>query len=104
MLMRDPEPLSPRLHGRVTRGAFEPHPWLANPHLQTMLPVLRPTPKIGLRIERIELPDADFVDIGWCEPSRPAGAARDERDGPLAVLLHGLTGGFEAKYARGTAI
>ena len=100
--MREPEPLSSRLHGRVIRGAFEPHPWLRNPHLQTIVPVLRPTPRLDLRIERRELPDGDFVDIGWCQP--PAGTPAPAAGAPLVVLLHGLTGGFEAKYARGTAL
>src|SRR5690606_20585696 len=46
-----------------------------------------------LRIERMETPDGDFVDLGW------AGAG----DGPIAVLVHGLGGGFDSKYLRGTA-
>jgi uncharacterized protein len=92
--MREPEPLASRLHGRVIPGAFRPHPLFRNPHAQTLLPVLRPTPKVDLRIERLELPDGDFVDLGWC--GGPAG-------GPIVVLLHGLSGGFDSKYARGTA-
>ncbi|MGQ0586659.1 MAG: hydrolase [Gammaproteobacteria bacterium] len=82
-------------HGRVVRGAFVPHPLLRNAHVQTLLPLLRPTPRLELRIERRELPDGDFVDLGWC--------ARNPKHGPLVVLLHGLTGGFDSKYARGLA-
>jgi predicted alpha/beta-fold hydrolase len=93
--MREPEPLSTRLHGRVVQGAFVPHPWFANPHLQTILPTFRAMPDQPLRIERRELPDGDFVDLGWCEGG-PA-------EGPLAILLHGLSGGFDSKYARGLA-
>ena len=115
--MRAPEPVDQQLHGRVIAGAFVPHPLARNPHLQTLLPRLRPTPKIDLRIERLELPDGDFVDLGWCEQNRdpptqalggrhgplpPDGALTQGR--PLAVLLHGLTGGFDAKYARGLAL
>ncbi|MGH8442394.1 MAG: hydrolase [Nevskiaceae bacterium] len=85
----------PSLHGRVVRGAFVPHPLLRNAHLQTLVPLLRPTPELELRIERRELPDGDFVDLGWC--------ADNPKQGPLAVLLHGLTGGFDSKYARGLA-
>jgi uncharacterized protein len=102
--MREPAPLSSRLHGQVTPGAFEPHPWFANPHAQTLLPVLRPVPKMALRVERIELADGDFVDLGWCEGApgaRPAPPAQGPA--PLAILLHGLTGGLDAKYARGLA-
>ena len=97
--MREPQPLSGKLHGRVIPGAFVPHPWLKNPHFQTLLPVLRPMPPVPLSIERRELPDGDFVDIGWCGTPD-----QQQREGaPIAVLLHGLSGGFESKYARGTA-
>ncbi|HUS23463.1 MAG TPA: hydrolase [Candidatus Binatia bacterium] len=84
-------------HGRVVPGAFVPHPLLRNPHLQTLATLLRPAPQVRFRVERLELPDGDFVDLGWCQPRQPAPSA------PLAVLLHGLTGGFESKYARGLA-
>ncbi|MES0872948.1 hydrolase [Sinimarinibacterium thermocellulolyticum] len=82
-------------HGRILVSDFEPHPLLRGPHAQTMVPaLLRPTPKLALRRERLELPDGDFVDLAW------AGPARGSR---LAVLVHGLTGGFQSKYLRGTA-
>lgn len=42
------------------------------------------------RAERFELPDGDFVDLVW---SGPAGGA-------LAVILHGLDGGFASPYVR----
>ena len=100
--MRAPEPVSARLHGRVIPGAFRPHPLVRNPHLQTLLPTLRPMPKVALRIERRELPDGDFVDLGWCGDSA-IGSAAGLNSAPLVVLLHGLTGGFESKYARGLA-
>lgn len=82
-------------HGRVIDSAFEPHPLLRGPHAQTIFPtLLRPEPRLDLRHERLELPDGDFVDLAW------AGAERGPR---LAVLIHGLTGGFRSKYLRGTA-
>jgi len=90
-------------HGRVVAGAFVPHPLLRNAHLQTLLSVLRPAPRLALEVERLELPDGDFVDLGWCDSSRAQGALLQGRQAPLAVLLHGLTGGFESKYARGLA-
>lgn len=109
--MREPVPLASTLHGRVIPSTFRAHPWFANPHLQTILPTFRPMPDQPLRIERRELPDGDFVDLGWCEDGRdhgpvpqdpsPAGDARSPR--PLAILLHGLSGGFDSKYARGLA-
>jgi predicted alpha/beta-fold hydrolase len=82
--------------GLVVQVPFVPHPLLLNSHLQTLFPaLLRPSPKLEIRRERLELPDGDFVDLGWSGPSA-AGS-------PLAVLVHGLTGDFESKYLRGTA-
>lgn len=82
-------------HGRVIDSDFEPHPLLRGAHAQTIVPtLLRPPPDLALRRERLELPDGDFVDLAWAGPER----------GPrLAVLIHGLTGGFQSKYLRGTA-
>lgn len=84
-------------HGRVVAGTFEPHPLLRGAHLQTMASLFRPAPGLALDIERHELPDGDFVDLGWCGP------AEARADAPVAVLLHGLSGGFDSKYARGLA-
>ncbi|MGB7904118.1 MAG: hydrolase [Steroidobacteraceae bacterium] len=79
----------------MLRSSFQPHPLLRGPHLQTVASLLRPAPKLDLRCERLELPDGDFVDLGW--------SGDHNKTGPLAVLVHGLCGGFESKYARGTA-
>jgi predicted alpha/beta-fold hydrolase len=97
----DPTPF----HGRVVAGAFVPHPLARNAHVQTLLPFFRPMPELEVRVERIELPDGDFVDLGWCRQSRGHGPLPQGPlpQAPLAVLLHGLTGGFESKYARGLA-
>lgn len=82
--------------GRVVDAPFAAHPLLGNAHLQTLFPaLLRPSPKVKIRRERLELPDGDFVDLGWSGPLAPGA--------PLAVLVHGLTGDFESKYLRGTA-
>lgn len=82
--------------GRIIRSGFVPHPWLRGPHLQTIAPtLLRPSPPLDLQIETLELPDGDYVRIGW---------AGSERVGQrVAVLVHGLTGGFISKYLRGLA-
>jgi predicted alpha/beta-fold hydrolase len=83
-------------HGRIVASAFRPHPLLRNAHLQTLFPAfLRPLPPLEVRPERLELDDGDFVDLGW--------SGNTEGRGPLAILLHGLTGGFDSKYLRGTA-
>lgn len=85
---------STRAHGRVVASDFRPHPLIRGAHLQTLVPsLLRPLPPLDLCIERLELPDGDFVDLGWC----------GEGSGPIATLVHGLTGGFESKYLRGLA-
>ncbi len=84
-------------HGRLITSEFRPHPLLGNPHLQTIWPsLLRPLPALEIRHERLELPDGDFVDLGWC--------GEHNTGGPLAVLVHGLTGDFQSKYKRGTAL
>ena len=82
-------------HGERVRSDVEPHPWLRNPHAQTVVASqFRRVPRVERRVERCELPDGDFVDIAWSGPPK----------GPIAVLLHGLTGGFESRYACGTAL
>lgn len=82
--------------GQVIDSHFRPHPLLRSPHLQTVVPtLLRPLPALAIEIERWELPDGDFVDLGWFE--------RPLEHGRIAVLVHGLTGGFESKYLRGLA-
>jgi predicted alpha/beta-fold hydrolase len=82
-------------HGRILQSRFRPHPLLAGAHLQTIATLLRPAPKLALRRERLELTDGDFVDLGW--------SGDHNASGPLAVLVHGLAGGFESKYLLGTA-
>ena len=83
-------------HGRIISSTFRPHPLLRDAHVQTLFPaLLRPLPALDIRRERLETPDGDYVDLGWC--------GDENKSGPLAVLVHGLTGGFESKYLRGTA-
>lgn len=84
------------MQGWIVEGSFRPHPLLRNSHLQTLFPaLLRPLPALEIRRERLELPDGDFVDLGWSGAAAPGA--------PLAVLVHGLTGDFESKYLRGTS-
>lgn len=80
--------------GRVVASTFQPHPLLRGAHAQTVAPaLLRPQPHLPLRGERLELPDGDFVDLGW--------AGERYADSPIAVLVHGLGGGVDSKYIRG---
>lgn len=84
-----------RVCGRVAVSEFRPHPLLRNAHLQTLCAaLLRPRPALSMRRERVELPDGDFVDLGWSGGDR----------GPVAVLVHGLTGSLESKYLLGLAL
>jgi len=94
--MHGPAPKVSASHGCIIASGFRPHPLLRNRHLQTIYPsLLRPSPLLDIRRERLELADGDFVDLGW--------SGNTEGKGPVAILLHGLTGGFESKYLRGTA-
>ncbi len=81
--------------GQILESSFRPHPLLSSAHLQTIATLLRPAPKLVLRRERLELDDGDFVDLGW--------SGDHNKNGPLAVLVHGLAGGFASKYLLGTA-
>ena len=60
--------------------------------MQTLWPYLfRRMPRVELRRERLELPDGDFLDLDWTKNSR----------GPIVIVLHGLEGSSDSKYARG---
>jgi predicted alpha/beta-fold hydrolase len=80
--------------GEVAASAFRPHPLLRGAHAQTLWPsLLRAMPQVAMRRERLELADGDFVDLGWSGGEQ----------GPLAVLLHGLTSGLDSTYLCGMA-
>ncbi len=73
--------------------AFRAAWWCRNAHLQTLWAALvRPRPRVATRRERLELPDGDFIDLDW---------AVTESRGPIVLILHGLEGSSESKYARG---
>jgi predicted alpha/beta-fold hydrolase len=77
----------------LTPHPFHPAWWCRGPHLQTLWPyLLRPRPKVSLRRERLELADGDFLDLDW--------QASDAR-GPMVLILHGLEGSSNSKYALG---
>lgn len=76
---------------------FVPAFWLRNAHAQTVFASkFRHMPTLEIEPERIELDDGDFLDLSWL-PGRETGAA--ER--PVVIVLHGLNGSLESKYARG---
>jgi uncharacterized protein len=76
----------------MTFPAFQPAPWLSNPHLQTVYAALMaPAPRPALRRERWDTPDGDFVDVDFVDGR--AGA-------PWVNLYHGLEGSSNSAYAR----
>ncbi len=75
-----------------SESEFKPAFYLRGAHLQTIFAsALRPSPALDTVNERVELPDGDFLDLTWL----PGG------NGPLVILLHGLTGSIDSKYVRG---
>lgn len=76
---------------------FVPAFWLRNAHAQTVFASkFRHMPELEIEPEQIELDDGDFLDLSWL-PGRDAGPA----DRPVVIVLHGLNGSLESKYARG---
>ncbi len=77
----------------IKKSLFKPAWWLRNTHLQTLYPPLfresEATPE--RQRERLATPDGDFLDLDWC----------GEGDGPLVILLHGLTGSSRSGYILG---
>jgi predicted alpha/beta-fold hydrolase len=74
-------------------NAFRPVWWLNSPHLQTIYPAFlrRISPPAGIRRERLETSDGDFLDIDWI----------DNGNQPLVILLHGLAGSSRSGYIQG---
>lgn len=80
----------------LTASDFKPAAWLKNPHAQTLFASqVRPMPRLDVVAERLELDDGDFLDLSWL----PEQGLPDEA--PVVVVLHGLNGSLESKYARG---
>ncbi len=77
----------------MTDSAFKPPSWLAGRHLQTVLPNsrLRRLRLLTLSEEVFELPDGDKVRTSWADA---------DAQGPLVIVLHGLEGSVDSRYAR----
>jgi len=74
-------------------SSFSPAWWLRGPHLQTLWgKFFRPLEVHDTRVERLETPDGDFLDIHHLDA--PAGA-------PILLLLHGLEGSVRSHYVQG---
>ncbi len=53
--------------------------------------MVRFSPDVSRKRERFELEDGDFVDLDW----------QLDGEGPIVIVLHGLTGSSESKYILG---
>lgn len=75
------------------RSTYKPAWWLRNCHLQTIYPALfrRVTIPPEYHRERFTTPDGDFLDVDFC----------GQGNGPLVILLHGLTGSSQSGYIKG---
>ncbi|NKF49526.1 hydrolase [Shewanella sp. WXL01] len=72
--------------------AFTPPWWAKNPHVQTILPVMRKIPMPVVKRERLELQDGDFIDLDWL--------GKPEDGQPILLIVHGLEGSAQSHYAR----
>ena len=71
--------------------------WLPEKHSQSIFPALfREVELEGAQVERIDLPDGDFVDVDWYVKG---GIAKR----PLLIISHGLEGNSRRHYVLGFA-
>jgi predicted alpha/beta-fold hydrolase len=76
----------------VLQSTFKPAWWLRGPHAQTIWSsILRPSPRLNIEWQRVELSDGDFIDLAWSGP----------KAGKTVLLLHGLEGSIHSVYASG---
>ena len=83
--------------------SFEPHPWLANGHLQTVVGNFLPRPPFRLAnvAETIEVDPADGSRV-LCHCHWQPESVRASR--LTAVLVHGLEGSSDSRYMQGIAV
>jgi len=71
---------------------FKPASWLPNGHFQTVYASLfMKVPRPEYRREIIDLPDGDIIAADWVD---------GETEAPVVVLIHGMEGDSESRYAR----
>ncbi|MFC3908525.1 hydrolase [Legionella dresdenensis] len=79
----------------IIKSQFKPAWWLPGAHAQTIYATVARKIKAPVdQYERIELPDGDFIDLAWSKNGLPETA-------PLVIVLHGLGGSVQSKYAAG---
>ena len=76
----------------IIDSQFKPAWWLSNAHAQTIYASMRHPLQASVdHVEKIELPDGDFLDLAWSTANLPD-------DAPLMVILHGLGGCVNSSY------
>ncbi len=76
----------------IIESSFKPAWWMTNAHIQTIYSSLRhPLDAPVDKVERLDLPDGDFLDLAWSTAGVPENA-------PLIIILHGLGGGITSSY------
>lgn len=76
----------------IIKSSFKPAWWLTNPHAQTIYSSVKRSPKAPVdKVEQIELPDGDCLNLAWSTDNLP-------EDAPLVVILHGLSGCVNSSY------
>lgn len=80
----------------IRSSTFRPHGWLQSPVAQMAAGVVvRGRAALAPpRVERLETPDDDFVELAWLH---------ETLGGPIAVLVHGLGGGSSSGYVQAMA-
>ena len=79
-------------HGKIVKSQFRIPTWAKNRHIQTIWPrFIQKRLPLTYGMERLTLPDDDFVDVAWGpKPAEPSG---------VVVLFHGLEGSIRSHYA-----
>ncbi len=81
----------------IENSTYKAPPFLKNAHAQTIFPnFFRSVAKPVFKRERIQTPDADFLDIDWAFKNKQSPSFKK-----LAILSHGLEGSTDRWYIRG---
>ncbi len=76
----------------IIESKFKPAWWLTNPHAQTIYSSMRHPVQASVdKIEKLDLPDGDFLNLAWSTADLPANS-------PLIIILHGLGGCVNSSY------
>ncbi|WP_034474801.1 hydrolase [Aestuariibacter salexigens] len=79
-------------YGDIVDSGFAAPWWARNRHVQTIWPrFMQKRRKLHYRMQRMELPDGDFVDVAWSQHNV-------KKEG-VVLLFHGLEGSIRSHYA-----